>query len=98
VRHLLLKIAAHAHDRMVERTPFPRSHVDELQRSVDALGLDPGTYHLPLRHRDGTVLGYAQFKAVPERRAPVLATVLGPTMKPGGFDIEDLLRGGPRAH
>lgn len=87
-----VKMAFHAHDRMEERTPFHRSHVDVLQRAVDSMGLDPGSYHLPLRGKDGGVLGYAQFKGVPNRKTPVLATVLGPKMKPGGSNIEEMLK------
>lgn len=86
------KLAAHAHDRIEERTSFHRSHVDLIQRAVDTLGLEHGTYHLPLRHQDGRVLGYAQFKSVPNRKYPVLATVLGPEMSPGGVNIEDRIK------
>lgn len=91
------KLAAHAHDRMVERAGMPRGHVDRLQRLVDSLALDPGTYHLPIRH-EGRLVGYAQFKAVPNRAGPVLATVLGPEMHPGGYDLEPVLQArGPHA-
>lgn len=87
---LLTKLGAHAHDRMVERAGLPPEHVDRIQRLVDALALDPGSYHLPIRH-EGTLVGYAQFKSVPNRRAPVLATVLGPEMRPGGYNLEHVL-------
>lgn len=86
------KEAAHAHERMRERTDLHTSHVDLIQRAVDTLGLPKGSYHLPLRRRDGEVIGYAQFKGVPNRRAPVLATILGPAMKPGGQDIEAMIK------
>lgn len=86
------KVAAHAHDRMRERTELHPGHVDLIQRAVDTLGLPKGAYHLPLRNRDGSVIGYAQFKGVPNRKAPVLATVLGPGMKPGGQDIEAMIK------
>lgn len=88
---LRAKAAAHAHDRMVERAGLPASHVDRLQRLVDTLALDPGVYHLPIRH-DGRLVGYAQFKSVPNRRAPVLATVLSPDMTPSGYNLDDALR------
>lgn len=88
-----VKGAAHAHDRMEERTPFARSNVRPLQRAVDTLGLPPGSYHVPLRGRDGAVLGYAQFKAVPGRSHPVLATVLGREMSPSGQDVGTLVKG-----
>ena len=92
----MTKTAAHPHDRMVERAGLPRSHVERLQRLVDTLALDPGTYHLPLRRGDRLV-GYAQFKSVPDRRSPVLATVLSPDMRPGGYDLEPVLQArGPR--
>lgn len=86
------KIGAHPHDRMSERTEFHPSHVDMIQRAVDTLGLPKGSYHLPLRKQDGSVAGYAQFKGVPNRKAPVLATILGPAMRPGGRDIEAMLK------
>lgn len=88
----LLKLAAHAHDRMKERTDLHPGHVDLIQRAVDTLGLGPGTYHLPLRAQAGHVIGYAQFKSVPNRKTPVLATVLGPEMTPGGTDIERMIK------
>lgn len=86
------KMAAHAHERMQERTELHPSYVDLVQRAVDTLALPKGSYHLPLRHRDGSVIGYAQFKGVPNRKAPVLATVLGPKMRPGGQDIEAMIK------
>lgn len=87
-----VKGAAHAHERMEERTPFSRSNVRPLQRAVDTLGLPPGSYHVPLRGLDGQVLGYAQFKSVPGRAHPVLATVLGPHMRPGGMDVSSFVK------
>ena len=86
------KVAAHAHERMAERTDLHPGHVDLIQRAVDTLGLPKGSYHLPLRQRDGSVIGYAQFKGVPNRKAPVLATILGPAMRPGGQDIEKMIK------
>ncbi len=87
-----VKQAGHPHDRMEERTPFPRARVDELQKTVDIMGLQPGAYHLPLRDAHGQLKGFAQFKGVKGRKTPVLATVLGPEMRPGGKDIEHLLK------
>jgi hypothetical protein len=87
-----VKTAGHPHDRMEERTPFPRAHVDQLQKTVDLMGLSPGAYHLPLRDAHGQLKGFAQFKGVKGRKTPVLATVLGPEMRPGGRDIEHLLK------
>ena len=87
-----VKLARHAHDRMEERTPLHSSHVDLIQRAVDTLGLPKGSYHLPLRDKGGSVIGYAQFKGVENRKAPVLATVLGPKMKPGGENIENRIK------
>lgn len=84
------KLAAHAHDRMVERAGLPRGHVERLQALADSLALDPGTYHMPIRHA-GQLVGYAQFKSVPNRKGPVLATVLGPEMTPGGYDLSPVL-------
>lgn len=83
-----VKGASHAHDRIEERTPLHKGNIEPLQRAVDFLGLSPGSYHLPLRGKDGQVLGYAQFKGVPNRKGPVLATVLAPHMKPGGTNLE----------
>lgn len=87
-----VKTAWHAHDRMEERTPFHRSHVDHLQRSIDTLQLSPGVYHLPLRNKDGSIAGFAQFKPVPNRKYPVLATILGPEMTPGGVNLDLMLK------
>lgn len=89
-RPSLFKLADHPHDRMVERAGLPAEHVERLQRVADSLTLDPGSYHLPIRLK-GTLHGYAQFRSVPNRRGPVLTTVLGPNMRPTGYNIEDLL-------
>lgn len=86
-----VKSAAHAHDRMEERTDLPRSHVDKLQRAVDSIGLTGGFYYLPLRQGD-KLQGYAAFKSVPDRKGPVLATVLAPFMTPKGQNIEHLVK------
>lgn len=79
---------------MRERTPFHEGHVDILQRAVDTLSLDKGAYHLPLRSKDGVLVGYAQFRGVTNRKAPVLTTVLKPSMTPSGTNIEHLLKTG----
>lgn len=81
------KIALHAHDRMQERTPFPADLVDTVQKEVDAKKLPKGNYHVPLLDAKGFLRGYAQFKSVPNRALPVLATVLAPTMQPSGPSI-----------
>lgn len=86
-----VKSAAHAHDRMEERTPFPRAYVDKLQKTVDLLPLKGESYYIPLK-KDGLVHGYAQFKRVPNRNGPVLATVLAPHMTPSGENIEHFLK------
>lgn len=87
-----VKYGAHAHDRMEERTPFHKSYVNQIQMAVDMLKLEGDQYHLPLRHQNGTVAGYAQFKRVPNRPHPVLATILGPTMRPGGQNVEAMMK------
>jgi hypothetical protein len=89
-----VKGASHAEDRIEERTPLPRSTIRPLQAAVDKMGLPPGTYHLPLRGKNGEVVGYAQFKAVPNRDRPVLATVLHKYMSPGGQNIERMMKTG----
>lgn len=83
-----VKMSAHPHDRIEERTSLGKDNISPLQQAVDFLGLSPGAYHLPLRGKDGSVLGYAQFKGVPNRKGPVLATVLAPHMTPGGTNLE----------
>ena len=65
-----VKLAFHAHDRMEERTPFHRSYTNQLQLAVDTLKLTGEAYHLPLRDNAGKVVGYAQFKRVPDRKSP----------------------------
>lgn len=86
-----VKDAAHPHDRIEERTPLHRSHVELLQGAVDMLGLPKAKFHLPLRNKDGSTMGYAQFRGVENRDRPVLVTILGPQMKPGGEDISRML-------
>jgi hypothetical protein len=83
-----LKTAAHPHDRIEERTPFHRSVADYVQAAVDSKQLTPGKYYLPLRNKDNSVSGYAQFRSVSNRQYPVLVTVLGPTMLPSGENLE----------
>jgi hypothetical protein len=87
-----VKGASHAEDRIEERTPLPRSTIRPLQAAVDKMALSPGSYHLPLRGKDGEVVGYAQFKAVPNRDRPVLATVLHKYMSPSGQNIEKMMK------
>lgn len=86
-----VKSAAHPHVRMVERTPFPASHVNKLQKAVDTLDLGPGHYYLPLR-KGKKLHGYAQFKSVPNQNKPVLTTVLGHWMSPQGQNIEHMVK------
>lgn len=86
-----VKSGAHAHERLAERTPLPREAVDLAQRTVDLLGLPPGSYHLPMRDAHGNLRGYAVFKGVPDRRGPVLATVYGVNMTPPGRNVEELI-------
>jgi hypothetical protein len=83
-----LKTAAHPHDRIEERTPFHRSVADYVQAAVDSKQLTPGKYYLPLRNKDNSVSGYAQFRSVSNRQYPVLVTVLGPMMVPSGENLE----------
>ena len=88
----VVKTAWHAHNRMEERTPFHKSYADHVQRAVDTLALKGDVYHLPLRAKDGSVAGYAQFKRVHNRPTPVLATILGAKMTPSGQNIEPMLK------
>lgn len=88
------KFAAHAHDRMRERTPLSPRLVNVLQRNADQLNLQGQTFHIPLRVDGGRLVGYAQFRPVPDRPKPVLVTVLGPQMRPRGADIEHMLKSG----
>ena len=89
-----VKGASHAEDRIEERTPLPRSTIRPLQAAVDKMSLPPGSYHLPLRDKDGALVGYAQFKGVPNRDRPVLATVLHKYMSPSGQNIEKMMKTG----
>lgn len=86
-----LKLSGHAHERMEERTPFHKSHVELIQHAVNSMGLKPGVYHLPLRDKAGVVVGYAQFKGVKNKKGPVLATVLNNRMAPSGKNLEEML-------
>jgi hypothetical protein len=88
-----VKDATHAEDRLAERiTALPSSLLPALQQQVDTLKLPPGNYHVPLRDRKGTALGWAAFKGVPGRKHPVLATVLAKHMTPRGENIEARLK------
>jgi len=87
-----VKQAWHAHDRMEERTSFHRDTVDDIQKAVDLMGLKPGSYHLPLRDKNGNIAGYAVFKGVPDRKTPVLSTVFHRYARPPGQDIEAMLK------
>jgi hypothetical protein len=86
-----VKTSDHAHERIVERTPLPAKHIERLQQAVDLAALPPEDYYVPLR-KDGNVVGYAAFKGVPNRKHPVLATVLSPWMNPRGKNIEKLIK------
>ena len=87
-----VKRAGHAHDRLAERTDFHRSAIASIQKSVDAMKLPQGSYHLPLRDKDGNVAGYAVFKGVLDRPGPVLSTVYGKHMLPPGKNIEETVK------
>ena len=89
------KESTHPEDRMTERTPFNKKYVDLLQKLVDTMQLTTiDEFHLPLRDHTDALQGYAQFKKVPNRKYPVLVTVLNKNMKPRGANLEHMLKPG----
>lgn len=76
----LLKFAAHADDRLKERTQLPPEVLARLRRALRRTRLSPGVHHH--RFRDGSA---AVLK--PAGRRHVVATVLSRDMHPPGTDV-----------
>lgn len=90
----LEKIALHADDRLRERAPEVDPQVlEDLRDKLKVIRLPRGRYYTKLKTRKGSHAGYAAIKTVPTRKGPipVLATVLGPEMMPGGRLLDDKL-------
>lgn len=79
---------------MRTRTPLSPRLVNVLQRSADQMDLKGQTFHVALHVDDGRLVGYAQFRPVPDRAKPVLVTVLSPHMRPSGADLTHMLKAG----
>lgn len=90
----VVKWAAHAEDRLRERTKIPEENLQLLRNAVMAMGLSPGHYYLPMRDQAGVVLAYAQWKPVTDQQHPVLATVLAGHMMPKGQNLEGIMKKG----
>lgn len=85
------KLAAHAHDRIEERSTLSRSLVDEAQKRIAELPKDGSTsYHWTARQGD-QVLGHLAVRRVGKDQKPVVTTFLGPQMKPSGVELSDQL-------
>lgn len=80
---LQLKLADHAGDRFKERLPgVPAEVLQQAREAVKTIPQGPeARLHLPLMH-DGKPVGFAAYKRVGKKGTPVLATILGPDMKP----------------
>lgn len=84
---LTWKLAAHAHDRIEERSSLPRTLVDDAQKRLELLPPDKTpSYHWTARSGD-QVLGHLVVKRVGEEQKPVVATFLKPKMKPPGPEL-----------
>lgn len=84
------KLALHALDRLRERTRLPDEAVKHLQAYTRDADVPEGFYYLPIQNEDGTHAGYAAFKTVETNSNPnklVLATILGPHMRPKGTPL-----------
>lgn len=85
------KLAAHAHDRIEERSTLSRALVDEAQKRLKDLPKDgAASYHWTARQGD-QVLGHLAVKRVGKEQKLVVATFLGPQMKPSGVELTDQL-------
>lgn len=80
----LPKIAAHADDRLAERTNLDPSVLDSLRKDLSAAAVPYGTHHVALE--DGS---YAVLKDISRngKKRHVVATVLSPEMSPPGTDV-----------
>lgn len=85
----------HAAERLEERTTLHPDTVPLLEAEADRVSgqLLPGKYYLPLNDAVGNRTGYAAFKTVPSYPSHklVLATILGPNMKPKGESLSHLM-------
>lgn len=86
------KVAAHADDRMRERTQLSPEVLTRLRRALRKTYLSPGLHHH--RFSDGST---AVLKPIGTPRTPaglrrhVVATVLARTMRPPGTDVTHVL-------
>lgn len=86
----MIKLALHALDRLRERTRLPDDAIKHLQAQAHGAAVPAGFYYLPIQNDDGTHAGYAAFKTVETNSNPnklVLATILGPHMRPKGAPL-----------
>lgn len=92
------KLAAHQHDRGLERLKLPKESIDAIQRAADRMYYSHGrrkllgdNYFSKLRDQHHNTAGYAAFKRVgnPYNGRLILATILSKEMRPRGTDITD---------
>ncbi|MFZ4580727.1 MAG: hypothetical protein ACOYOB_20270 [Myxococcota bacterium] len=81
---LLVKIAAHADDRLRERTKLRPAVLQALRRRVAASQLPRGAQHVDMQD------GYAVLKDLGDRH--VVATVLSRNMRPPGNEVSGLMK------
>ena len=94
---LLLKNAAHAHDRGAERLQLPPESVDHIQKMTDKMWYGGGRnkivgneFYSPIRDSQKNIHGFAAFKRVgsnPYSSRLILTTILSQGMKPKGTNI-----------
>lgn len=90
IEYALLKLAAHAEDRLLERTQLNPNILGDIREDLRHADIPRGTHHVVLP--DGS---YAVLKDVSRgnRQRHVLATVLSPEMRPPGRDLTIDIRG-----
>ena len=85
-RHsILVKVAAHADDRLAQRTQHTPERLRKLRRQLLSRRLPRGTHHTRLETD-----GYAVLKDLGNRH--VVATVLSRHMQPPGKDVSQRFR------
>lgn len=84
-----MKVAAHADDRLKQRTPLSPDVLHRLRKTIRKKSFPAGVSHVPLRDGHGTTQGYAVLK--PANGTHVVATVLSKTMKPPGPNVEQIV-------
>ena len=79
-----VKLGAHAEDRLTERTNLDPSIIKSLRKDIQKAPIPYGSHHVELEDGSFAVLKDVSRKG---KKRHVVATVLGPDMKPPGVNI-----------